>query len=65
MAGENIVSVIKQRREQFSIEDVFNKGIKRGEAPLRNRLPSPLIKERGIKGEELVNNLYGGGLSDN
>jgi len=34
------------------------KGIKRGEAPLRISLPSPLIKGRGIKGEGLVNNLY-------
>ena len=36
---------------------MFIKGIKRGEAPLRNFLPSPLIKGRGIKGEGLVNNL--------
>jgi len=28
-------------------------GIKRGEAPLRNSLPSPLMKGRGIKGEGL------------
>jgi hypothetical protein len=33
------------------------KGIKRGEAPLRNSPPSPLHKGRGIKGEGLVNNL--------
>jgi len=33
---------------------LFSKGIKRGEAPLRNSLPSPLIKGRGIKGEGLV-----------
>ena len=26
-------------------------GIKRGEAPLENYLPSPLMKGRGIKGE--------------
>ncbi len=26
-------------------------GIKRGEAPLKNNLPSPLPKGRGIKGE--------------
>jgi len=32
-------------------------GIKRGEAPLRNSLPSPLDKGRGIKGEGLINNL--------
>jgi len=38
-------------------EEVFSKGIKRGEAPLRNSLPSPLTKGRGIKGEGLVNNL--------
>jgi len=31
------------------------KGIKRGEAPLKNSLPSPLMKGRGIKGEGLVN----------
>ncbi len=36
---------------------LFIKGIKRGEAPLRNSLPSPLMKGRGIKGEGLVNNL--------
>jgi hypothetical protein len=33
---------------------MFNKGIKRGEAPLKNNLPSPLMKGRGIKGEGLV-----------
>jgi hypothetical protein len=32
---------------------LFSKGIKRGEAPLRNSLPSPLHKGRGIKGEGL------------
>jgi hypothetical protein len=32
---------------------MFNEGIKRGEAPLRNSLPSPLDKGRGIKGEGL------------
>jgi hypothetical protein len=31
--------------------------LERGEAPLRNFLPSPLMKGRGIKGEGLVNNL--------
>jgi len=36
---------------------LFSKGIKRGEAPLGNSLPSPLTKGRGIKGEGLVNNL--------
>jgi len=36
---------------------LFSKGIKRGEAPLRISLPSPLMKGRGIKGEGLVNNL--------
>jgi len=35
---------------------VFRKGIKRGEAPLRISLPSPLMKGRGIKGEGLLNN---------
>ena len=35
---------------------LFSKGIERGEAPLRNYLPSPLMKGRGIKGEGLVNN---------
>jgi len=35
---------------------LFSKGIKRGEAPLRNSLPSLLIKGRGIKGKGLVNN---------
>ena len=30
---------------------MFSKGIKRGEAPLKNTLPSPLPKGRGIKGE--------------
>jgi len=29
---------------------LFSKGIKRGVAPLRNSLPSPLMKGRGIKG---------------
>jgi len=33
------------------------KGIKRGEAPLRNSLSSPLMKGRGIKGEGLVKSL--------
>jgi len=33
---------------------LFSKGIKRGVAPLRNSLPSPLIKGRGIKGEGLI-----------
>jgi len=32
---------------------LLSKGIKRGKAPLRNYLPSPLIKGRGIKGEGL------------
>ena len=35
------------------------KGIKRGEVPLRNPPPSPLVKGRGIKGEGLVSNLWG------
>ena len=35
-------------------KSLFSKGIKRGEAPLRNTLPSPLIKGRGIKGEGLA-----------
>ncbi len=39
------------------IERLFSKGIKRGEAPLRISLPSPLMKGRGIKGEGLVNHL--------
>ena len=30
------------------------RGIKRGEAPLRNFLPSPLHKGREIKGEGLI-----------
>ena len=30
------------------------KELKRGEAPLRNSLPSPFMKGRGIKGEGLV-----------
>jgi len=38
---------------------LFSKGIKRGEAPLRNSPPSPLIKGRGIKGEGLVDNNKG------
>jgi len=38
---------------------LFRKGIKRGEVPLRNYLPSPLVKRRGIKGEGLVNNNKG------
>ena len=29
-------------------------GFRRGEAPLRNSLPSPLSKGRGIKGEGLI-----------
>ena len=40
---------------------LFSKGIKRGEAPLRNSLPSPLIKGRGIKGEGLVDDDKGKG----
>jgi len=36
---------------------LFSKGIKRGEAPLRISLPSPLYKGRGIKGEGLLTNL--------
>ena len=36
---------------------LFSIGIKRGAAPLKNSLPSPLIKGRGTKGEGLVNNL--------
>lgn len=32
---------------------LFIKGFKRGEAPLANSLPSPLMKGRGIKGEGL------------
>ena len=32
-------------------------GVKRGEAPSKNYLPSPLVKGRGIKGEGLLNNL--------
>ncbi len=35
---------------------LFIKGFKRGEAPLANSLPSPLMKGRGIKGEGLANN---------
>ncbi len=35
---------------------LFGKGIKRGKAPLRNSLPSPLMRGRGIKGKGLVNN---------
>jgi len=33
---------------------LFSHGIKRGFAPLRNSLPSPLMKGRGIKGEGLA-----------
>jgi len=40
------------------LERLSSKGIKRGKAPLRISLPSPLIKGRGIKGEGLLNNLY-------
>lgn len=32
---------------------LFIKGFKRGEAPLANSFPSPLMKGRGIKGEGL------------
>ncbi len=32
----------------------FSTGIKRGEAPLRNYLPLPLVKGRGTKGEGLI-----------
>jgi len=35
--------------------------MERGEAPLINYLPSPLIKGRGIKGEGLVDNSIFGG----
>ncbi len=35
---------------------LFIKGFKRGEAPLANSLPSPLMKGRGIKGEGLASN---------
>ena len=38
------------------VHKLYNKGIKRGEAPLINYLPSPLMKGRGIKGEGLVDN---------
>ena len=41
----------------LDISGYLLRGIKRGEAPLRNFLPSPLMKGRGIKGEGLVNNL--------
>ena len=34
-------------------------GIERGEAPLRNSLPSPLPKGRGIKGEGLDEKISG------
>jgi len=37
--------------------DCLLRGLKRGEAPFQNCLPSPLIKGRGIKGEGLVNTL--------
>ena len=36
------------------LQRLFSKGIKRGEAPLKNYLPSPLGKGRGIKGEGLL-----------
>jgi len=36
---------------------LFSKGIKRGGAPLRISLPSPLHKGRGKKGKGLLNNL--------
>jgi len=36
---------------------LFSKGIKRGGAPLRKSLPPLLLKERGIKGVRLINNL--------
>ncbi|GAI83738.1 unnamed protein product, partial [marine sediment metagenome] len=39
--------------------------IKRCEAPLRNSLPSPLMKGRGIKGEGLANNLTGNNIAQN
>jgi len=39
------------------IERLFSKGIKRGLAPLRISLPSPIMKGRGTKGEGLLNNL--------
>jgi hypothetical protein len=35
---------------------IADKGMERGFAPLRNTLPSPLHKGRGIKGEGLINN---------
>jgi len=40
----------------FEVGEVVYRGIKRGEAPLINYLPSPLFKGRGIKGEGLLNN---------
>ena len=39
------------------IRGYLSEGIKRGEAPLRKTLPSPLHKGRGIKGEGLINTL--------
>ena len=39
---------------RYADKRLLNKGIKRGETPLRNSLPSPLMKGRGIKGEGLV-----------
>ena len=45
---------VKEARQRLSKKTAYNKGIKRGEAPLRNSLPSPLMKGRGIKGEGLI-----------
>jgi len=42
---------LRRLRKRF-----FTKGIKRGEAPFTNFLPSLLAKGRGIKGERLVDN---------
>ncbi len=38
----------------------FSTGIRRGVAPFKKFLPSPLMKGRGIKSEGLENNRYKG-----
>jgi hypothetical protein len=49
LTGNDIIDLVFNSQESIQ-------GIKRGEAPLRNPIPSPLRKGRGIKGEGLVKN---------
>ena len=48
---------VTEGNRQKGLARLFSKRIRRGKAPSRNFLPSPLIKERGIRSEGLVKNL--------